>query len=108
MASAMITVAREGPSAATNAMARRTSGNAIRASITRAIGVSSFRKNPASNPRATPKNTESSITQNPTSKDRRAANIVRESTSRPNSSVPNQCATDGGFRRFMTDSLTGE
>ena len=41
----------------------------------------------------------------PISNDSRAPISVRLSTSRPNSSVPNQCAADGGFRRFSRAHL---
>ncbi|MNF10342.1 hypothetical protein D3C80_2112540 [compost metagenome] len=71
-------------------MASRISGNAIMASISRAIGVSSFWKKPASRPSVMPINADSATTAAPTRSDSLPAKMVREKTSRPNSSVPNQ------------------
>jgi hypothetical protein len=54
-------------------MARRMSGNAIMASMMRAIGVSSPRKKPASRPRVTPTTDAKRTTDAPTRSDRRPA-----------------------------------
>ena len=103
-----MTVVSDGPSAATSAIANRISGKAIIASIRRAIGASSFWKNPARRPRVTPISDASTTTAKPTSSDSRAEKIVRENTSRPNSSVPKNHFMLGGFSRLTMDSLLGE
>ena len=78
------------------------------ASIRRATGVSSRLKKPATSPSVTPISDDTITTAKPTSRDTRPAKMARLSTSRPNSSVPNQWAALGGFSRLAIDSLTGE
>src|ERR1041385_3642776 len=50
-------------------------------------------------PTTSPNANEKPTTLMPTSMEMRAPYIARESMSRPNSSVPNQCAADGGVKR---------
>src|SRR5436190_550527 len=52
-------------------------------------------------------NKDALTTPTPTSIEMRAPWITRERTSRPNSSVPNQCADEGGFRREGRSIVAG-
>ena len=102
-----MTVDREGPSAATSAMASRMSGNDIIASSRREIGASRLRKKPAATPRMTPSTVEMTTTPRLTSSEIRPAKIAREKMSRPNSSVPKKFTIDGGFSLLTIESLFG-
>ena len=109
MPSAMMTVASDGPSAATSAMASRISGKAIIASMMRAIGASRLRKKPgdeaerdAERPRRTTTTADADEKRQPAGID--ACGVK---TSRPNSSVPNQNIALGGFRRLTIESRFG-
>src|SRR5690606_38867460 len=90
-----------------SAIASRISGKAIIASISRDTTLSAPRKNPATRPRAMPSTPDSSTTRKPTSSDSRPPWMTRLNTSRPKSSVPNQCSALGACRRFMMESLYG-
>src|SRR5579875_3637145 len=54
-----------------------------------------------------PTRSEEPTTEMATSKETRAPKRVRERTSRPSSSVPNQCACEGGSRRCVRSSWAG-
>jgi hypothetical protein len=95
------------PSTATSAIASRMSGNDIMASTTRMIGPSSRRKYPAASPSTTPQATEIATTSAPIMSEYRAPKITRENTSRPSSSVPNQCAARGLCSRSTIRSAVG-
>ena len=107
MPSAITTLVSDGPSAATSEMASRMSGKAIMASITRETILSAERKKPATRPSAMPSTLDSTTTEKPTVSDSRPPWITRLNTSRPKSSVPNQCAAPGALSRFMMDSFMG-
>ena len=62
---------------------------------------------PASNPAGTPMPAAISTATTPASRLARAPNTTRESTSRPFSSVPIQCATDGALRIADHEVATG-
>src|SRR5215471_3101505 len=100
---ATITFMVLGPSDAISAMARMIAGKAIRPSITRMTTLSSARKWPETTPRMN----ESTTTQIPTTSDSRAPYTTRLSTSRPTSSVPNQCVALGRLRRTATSIRAG-
>src|SRR5215831_3490691 len=104
---ATITFAVLGPSDAISAIARMMAGNAMRPSITRMTTLSSARKWPATTPAPTPRTNESTTTQIPTRSDSRAPYTTRLSTSRPTSSVPNQCVAPGRLRRAATSIRPG-
>src|SRR5213080_3066209 len=104
---ATMTLATLGPSEAISAMARMMAGKAMSPSITRITGLSSRRQYPAASPQTSPTAKASSTTAAPTSSESRAPYTTRLHTSRPTSSVPNQCAAPGAVRRADTSMRSG-
>ena len=96
---AIIALVSDGPRNAARAMARIRNGQASIASTTRPITESiQPPANPASNPSGTPTPDAMPTETSPASMVARAPIITRDSTSRPFSSVPNQCRADGALR----------
>ena len=96
-----------GPSTAMMAIPKRMAGNAIMASMTRMMGLSSRGKYPESRPKRIPAATVSSMTAAPTSRDSRAPWSTRLKMSRPKLSVPIRCVTLGDFIRSDTIIVSG-
>src|SRR5690554_679685 len=89
MAIAIMALTMLGPVAAMMASARRMEGRAKSRSITRMIRVSSQPPTyPAIDPSASPASSERPVATSPTSSETRAPAMMRDSTSRPNSSAP--------------------
>lgn len=107
MESAIITFTIDPPRMETRAMARRISGKAIIASISRDMGASRRRKNPATRPIAMPLTLDKAATPSPMVSDAWPAISRREATSRPNASAPSQYSAPGSVRRARTDILNG-
>src|SRR5882724_10134430 len=104
---ATMTLATLGPSEAISAMARMMAGKAMSPSITRITGLSSRRQYPAASPQTSPTANASSTTAAPTRSESRAPYTTRLHTSRPTSSVPNQCAAPGAVSRAETSMRRG-
>ena len=99
MPMAIIALVRLGPRKAASAIARIRNGHASIASVMREISMSGhLPRYPASSPIGTPTESEIDTDTTPARSDARAPQITRESTSRPISSVPNQCSADGALR----------
>src|SRR6266853_3154204 len=98
---ARMTLSNPGPRKAANAMARRIPGKErnelIRTMLTKRSNAPP--KYPAREPSARPTTPAPSTTDTPTSNETRAPYRVRDRTSRPSSSVPNQCCAPGGRKR---------
>jgi hypothetical protein len=60
------------------------------------------------NPMTSPRNPEIKPTEKPTVMEIRAPYTTREKRSRPNESVPNQCALDGAWSRCATSTAYGD
>ena len=96
---AIMALVRLGPKNAASAMARIKKGAASRASVQREITASvQPPKYPAMMPKGTPRPSAIATETTPASKEACAPQIRRDSTSRPNSSVPSQCAAEGALR----------
>src|SRR4051794_9668431 len=105
---ASIVVVVPGPRIATTASASSNTGNANITSITRMNTVSTQPpRYPATTPTVTPTTTANATLTTATRIDAWMATKTREATSRPSSSVPNQCPPLGGRNAFGTStSLT--
>ena len=80
-------------------MARIRKGTESMASVMREISASTQPPaSPASIPSGTPTASAAATERPPAISEARAPQRVRDSTSRPFSSVPNQCASEGGLR----------
>src|SRR5271165_336504 len=96
---AIIALVRLGPRNAASAMARIRNGQASMASVMREISASTHPPAyPASKPIGMPSTSEIDTDITPARSEARVPQITRESTSRPISSVPNQCAALGALR----------
>src|SRR5450631_357834 len=107
----MMTLETRGPSAAAMPSASRMAGNDIRASISRMIAPSSLRNCAAITPMTALHRPEATQTAKPTDSEIRAPYSTRVKMSRPNMSVPNQNASEGGRKRKRTriaEGSTGE
>src|SRR5207249_3035641 len=104
---ATMTLATLGRSEAISAMARMMAGKAMSPSITRITGLSSRRQYPAASPQTSPTANASSTTAAPTRSESRAPYTTRLHTSRPTSSVPNQCRAPGAVSRAETSMRGG-
>ena len=101
MAMTRMITATDAPSPDTMTMPAITTGMASSTSTAR-ISTSSTtpRKKPAMRPMAVPHRSASSVASGATASTGRAPASVRDNTSRPRSSVPNQCAELGGASVF--------
>ena len=98
---AIIALVRLGPRNAAIAIARIRNGQARKASVMREISASTAPPmKPAARPIGTPSSSEIETETTPASSDARVPQTTRERTSRPMSSVPNQCVADGAWRRL--------
>ena len=96
---AIMALLRLGPKNAASAIARIRNGQASMASVIREISASTQPPTyPASKPIGTPNASEIDTDTIPARSDARVPHMTRESTSRPISSVPNQCAALGALR----------
>ena len=96
---AIIAFVRLGPKKAANAIAKIKNGQAKKASVAREIRVSTIPpKKPANMPIVMPSTSEIATETVPANNEARAPQTTRASTSRPSSSVPNQCAPVGALR----------
>ena len=96
---AIIALVRLGPRKAARAIARIRNGQARKASITREIAASiQPPRKPAARPIGTPSSSEIETETTPASIEACVPQTTRENTSRPISSVPNQCSALGGLR----------
>src|SRR5208282_5190609 len=96
---AIIALVRLGPRNAASAMARIRNGQASMASVMREISASAQPPAyPANKPMGTPNASEIDTDTTPARSEARVPQTTRESTSRPISSVPNQCAALGALR----------
>ena len=97
MAIAITAFSMPGPSAATKASARISFGKARKMSVVR-ISTASTQPpaEPATGPTSSPTGAASTATSTTTNSVMREPWISRERMSRPWSSVPNQCAAEGG------------
>ncbi|CAM5213712.1 hypothetical protein BTHI11S_01451 [Bosea thiooxidans] len=80
---------------------------AMSSSITRITVPSSQRTKPATRPMNRPKPTVSTVTRAPIVSEIRVPFSVRDRVERPSWSVPNQCSTPGGRRRWIGFTRTG-
>ena len=105
---AIMALVRSGPRKAASAIARIRKGQASMASTTRDSSASvQPLANPATRPAGTPMPAAISTETTPASRLARAPKITRDSTSRPFSSVPIQCARDGALRMADHDVAIG-
>ena len=96
---AIMALVRLGPRKAESAIARIRNGQARKASVRREMKASTTPPTkPAARPMGTPRANEIETATTPASSDARVPQTTRESTSRPMSSVPNQCTADGAWR----------
>src|SRR5688572_27117020 len=102
MPMAIIALVRLGPRKAASAMARIRNGQASIASVTREMSASTQRpRYPAAMPIGTPSASEIDTDTTPARSEARAPQMMRDSTSRPSSSAPNQFAALGPARTAL-------
>ena len=105
---AIIALVRSGPRKAASAIARIRNGQASMASTMRLriVSIQPAAK-PASRPAGTPMPAAISTATTPANRLARAPKITRANTSRPFSSVPIQCSSDGALRMEVQEVATG-